>query len=116
MTKRGDLAPRPAGADEWKLVLATSDAATGWDQLCRQAPGPLGVMFDALTVDPRRVSNPHRQGRLKGSLGSCTIKGETLEQWQYEITGAGRVCYATDDVRRTVWITLASPGHPKQTD
>jgi hypothetical protein len=43
-------------------------------------------------------------------------KGEPLEQWQYEVTGGGRVCYVIDDVRRTAWITYAGTGHPKVTD
>jgi uncharacterized protein (AIM24 family) len=62
------------------------------------------------------VENRARQGPLKGNLGSVSIKGTTFEQWQYEITGGGRVWYAADDVRRIVWITLAGTGHPKATD
>ena len=37
-------------------------------------------------------------------------------QWQYEVTGGGRIWYLIDDPRRTVWITYAGTGHPKPTD
>lgn len=40
----------------------------------------------------------------------------TLERWQYEVTGAGRVWYLVDDERRTVWISYAGVGHPKATE
>jgi len=44
------------------------------------------------------------------------VGGKTLEQWQYEVTGGGRIWYCIDDDRHTVWLTLASVGHPAQTD
>ena len=116
MSRRGEPAPSPARASEWKLMLATNDAAKGWDTLCRQVPGPLAALYDRLTSDPRQVDNVERQGRLKGDLGTASIRGNSLEQWQYEITGGGRVWYAPDSTARTVWITLASAGHPKATD
>jgi hypothetical protein len=39
-----------------------------------------------------------------------------MEQWQYEVTSAGRLWYCIDDKRRTVWLTDAMPGHPKATE
>jgi len=39
-----------------------------------------------------------------------------LEQWQYEVTGGGRIWYLVDDATRTVWLTYAGTGHPKATD
>jgi hypothetical protein len=44
------------------------------------------------------------------------VGGKTLEQWQYEVTGAERIWYGIDDDRRTVHLTLARVGHPRQTD
>lgn len=44
------------------------------------------------------------------------VGGASLEQWQYEVTGAGRIWYSIDDDTRTLWITRAGAGHPKQTD
>lgn len=116
MTKRGDLALRPPKGGEWKIRLATSDAAKGWDDCVLQAPGALATLFDRLTEDPRKVTNFDRQGRLKGSLGIVEVKGKQLEQWQYELTGGGRIWFAPDDEQRTVWVVLASLSHPKATE
>ena len=44
------------------------------------------------------------------------IGDKELEQWQYEVTGAGRVWYCPDPPERTVWLTDASVGHPKATE
>ena len=44
------------------------------------------------------------------------IGGRQLEQWQFEVTGAGRIWYAIDDERRVVILTLAAVGHPSMTD
>ncbi len=63
-----------------------------------------------------KVTNPDRQGRLKGSLGTVGVKGKPLEQWQYELTGGGRIWFAPDDEQRTVWVVLASLSHPKATE
>lgn len=39
-----------------------------------------------------------------------------MEQWQYEVTGAGRLWYCIDDGQRIVWLTEATVGHPKATE
>jgi hypothetical protein len=57
---------------------------------------------------------PPRQHPLKGSLGSRLVDGTEMEQWQFEVTG-GRIWYCIDDDRTTVWMTMASVGHPKAT-
>ena len=44
------------------------------------------------------------------------IRGVNLEQWQYEVTGGGRIWYCPDPDQRIVWLTLAATGHPQQTD
>ena len=88
----------------------------------RAAPPPiegeydLRFAFDAIRANPRSRSVPERHHRLKGSLGTAAWKGEALEQWQYEVTGGGRIWYVIDDVRRTAWIIHAGTGHPKATD
>jgi len=53
---------------------------------------------------------------LRSDLGTRTIKGKVLEQWQYEVTGAGRIWYCPDDALHVVFITKASTGHPSETD
>ena len=57
-----------------------------------------------------------RQHRLKGELGSRVVGGRNLAQWQYEVSGSGRIWYCPDPARRVVWLTLAATGHPRQTD
>lgn len=117
MPKRGERAARPRGdASEWEVRFSTSDAAKGWEDLCAQASDNVAVFYDAVVADPRSVVNPRRQGRLKGSLATASVRGEVLEQWQYEITGGGRIWYGVDDNKRIVWITAATVGHPKATE
>jgi hypothetical protein len=65
---------------------------------------------------PRDRANPRRQHPLHGDLATHVVSGRQLEQWQYEVTGAGRVWYCIDDEARIVWLTAASTGHPKSTE
>ena len=70
-----------------------------------------------LSRDPRdRRTNPDRVHRLQGDLSTRDVRGQELEQWQHEVTGAGRVWYCPEDTRRVVHITKATKGHPKETD
>ena len=115
--KRGDRVAPPARAGEWTLVFAEGAAATGWEELCHQAPGPTREAWDHLSRNPRdRALNPTRVAQLRGELGHRVVRGRTLEQWQYEVTGPGRIWYCPDDAERVVYITRASTAHPKQTD
>lgn len=114
--KRGDRAAPPPTADEYDIHFATSEAADGWEHLGRQAAGNLRRAFEKIRATPRALDNPDRQHRLKGKLGTGVFKGQELERWQYEVTGAGRIWYLLDDATRTAWITYAGTGHPKATD
>lgn len=64
------------------------------------------------------LTAPHdtRHTRLKGGLAIYTRKGVDLPHWQIEVTSGGRIWYALDTDAHTVWITYASPRHPKETD
>ncbi len=42
--------------------------------------------------------------------------GVWRDQWQCEVTAAGRIWYVVDDEKRLVWVTLASASHPKGTE
>ena len=57
-----------------------------------------------------------RQHPLKGALGTRSVNGRDLEQWQHEVTSGGRIWYCIDDGNRTVWMTDCSVGHPKATE
>ncbi len=109
------MAP-PSAPGEWQLRFAETAAAVGWEALCQQAPGPTRTAYDILLVRPHSPANPGRQHRLRGELGSRRIGGRALEQWQLEVTGAGRVWYAIDRAARRVWVTRATAGHPSETD
>ncbi|MEQ4300774.1 hypothetical protein ABNF97_05160 [Plantactinospora sp. B6F1] len=64
--KRGDRAAPPPREDEFDVRFANSDAAKGWDELCRQAPGNVRTAFEAI----RRAPRPHPS--TSGSTGSST--------------------------------------------
>jgi hypothetical protein len=114
--KRGDrVAPPPIDA-EYDLRFANSSAVEGWEVLARQASTNLRRAYDAIRANPRAMTTPERHHRLKGSLTTGVWKGQPHERWQYEVTGGGRIWYLIDDERRTVWITYAGSGHPKETD
>jgi hypothetical protein len=114
--RRGDRAAPPPVLGEYDLRFASNDAARGWDELAAQSAGNLRRPFDAIRADPRSRAVPERQHRLKGTLGTGTWKGETLERWQYEVTAGGRIWYLIDDAQNTAWIIHAGTGHPKITE
>ena len=114
MPKRRERVAPPPAPGGWDFRYATSDAVSGWEKVCTAAPGNARTAWERITTDPKERSE--RQHPLRGTLGSRLINGETLEQWQYEVTGAGRLWYCIDDSRRIVWLTNATPGHPKATE
>lgn len=114
MPKRRERVAPPPAKDGWDFRFGTSDAANGWDKVCAGASANARAAWEKLTADPRERSG--RQHPLKGSLGSRTVNGEEMEQWQYEVTGGGRLWYCIDDAKRTVWLVEAAPGHPKATE
>lgn len=117
MAKRGERVAPPPRPGDWELRFATSEAAAGWEELSAQAAGPTRDCYDVLSRDPRdRARSSSRQHQLKGNLATRELKGAQLEQWQYEVTGAGRVWYCIDDEHRRVLVTLATMGHPKSTE
>jgi hypothetical protein len=111
--RRERVAPPPV-AGGWDFRYATSDAVHGWEAVCSAAPANARTAWERITADPRQRSE--RQHPLKGSLGTRLVNAEVLEQWQYEVTGGGRLWYCIDDARQLVWLTDAMPGHPKVTE
>ncbi|MBI2375537.1 MAG: hypothetical protein HYV07_16195 [Deltaproteobacteria bacterium] len=116
MTGKRDRVPRPQSTTGWVLRFQSKDAADGWEELSRQLSNATGVAYDHISQEPRSHARPDRQHRLKGDYGSRVFDGRSLEQWQYEVSGAARVWYVIDDDKKTVWITDASVGHPKKTE
>jgi hypothetical protein len=114
--KRLDRVAPPPRPGDWDVRFADNEAAKGWEELGRQAPSNT---YDAWTVmrrNPAPPVNSSRQHRLKHDLASRTLRGQVLDHWQIEVTGAGRVWYLVDWEKATVWIDLAGPGHPKATE
>jgi CubicO group peptidase (beta-lactamase class C family) len=87
-------------------------AAKGWEELCRQVPANIARAWAEIRVEPQPFPGSGRHHRLKGQLS--TENG--LDQWQYEVTGGGRIWYLVDPDEQTVWITYAGTTHPKATD
>jgi len=114
--KRGDRAAPPARPGQYAIRFATNDAAKGWEELCRQAPGNTRSAFEAIESDPSPSPPTSRHHQLKGQLATDGYGGRQLEQWQYEVTGAGRIWYLIDRDARTCWIREAGTGHPRKTD
>lgn len=115
MAKRGDRVAPPAGPDRWELRFASTEAAKGWEDLCRSASANTWEAWVLLSEKPLDPDNPSRQHRLKGPLATREMAGRELDQWQYEVTAAGRIWYCPDPDKRVVWIVLASVSHPKAT-
>lgn len=111
MPSRGGEVERP---NPWTFIYGDLQAAKGWEQLCKSAPGPADAAWVAITSNPTHTDQ--RQHRLKGNLKNGKHKGEELPQWQYEVTGAGRVWYLVDEKNRLLVLTQAGPGHPGATD
>jgi hypothetical protein len=66
--------------------------------------------------NPAPIAQSPRQHRLKEDLATRTMKGQSLDHWQIEVTSGGRIWYLVDPDKATVWIDYAGPGHPKATE
>lgn len=114
--KRGDRVAPPAVGDEWEVRFATSEAAKGWEDLCRQAPENTAKAWHEMRTCPAPYAQTPRHERLKGAFASGTHGGRTLAQWQIEVTSGGRIWYLLDVEKRVVWLQMASTRHPKVTE
>lgn len=114
--KRGDRAAPPPRPGEYEIRFADNRVASGWEDLCGQAAGNTLHAWETIVADPRPKPSTDRHHRLKHELASRAYRGRVLEQWQYEVTGGGRIWYLIDDETRTVWLTYAGTGHPKRTE
>ncbi|SDN27731.1 hypothetical protein [Allokutzneria albata] len=108
--RKGDRAAPPGRPGGWEVRFATSEAAKGWEELCRSARSNTWEAWVVLTERPMTPENRARQQRLKGALKCHEIRGRALEQWQYEVTSGGRIWYCPDPDTRVVWLVVAGPG------
>ena len=114
--KRNDRVAPPGRPGVWEARFATSEAAKGWEELCRTARSNTWEAWVVLTERPTAPESPSRQQKLRGQLGSRDVFGRTLEQWQYEVTSGGRIWYCPDPDRRITWVVAAGTAHPKITE
>jgi hypothetical protein len=114
--RRGDRVTVPPPEGQWDVRFGTSDAAAGWDELCRHALANTRRCLEILRSDPRCGADHHRQHRLRGDLATHRHNGRAMEQWECEVTSGGRVRYVIDNENQTVWLIYASPRHPKDTE
>lgn len=113
--KKGDRVSVPP-LSGWNVVFGTTEAVTGWEQLCRAVLPNAHRCLDALRTAPQSRSNWTRQHQLRGRHATKEWKGSELEQWEYEITSGGRVRYLVSPETSTVIVVYASPRHPKDTE
>lgn len=110
--KRLDEIPPPPERDEFTLKYATKESLY-FEELAKRFPGNCAELIARLKSAPLTRSDVQKP--LKGTLGTRWVHGVALPQWQYDISSAARVWYCTDVANTTVWLTLASSGHPKAT-
>jgi hypothetical protein len=84
--------------------FAQNDAAKGWEELCRQAPGNSLAAWNVIRRNPAPPVPSPRHQRLRYQLATGVVRGRRLDRWQIEVTGAGRVWYLVDGERHTVWV------------
>jgi len=114
--KRGDRVAPPPGPGEWDVIFGTSEAAQGWEELCRQAATNARLAWQAMRLDPAPDAETPRHHRMRRELATRVFQGEELPQWQIEVTSGGRIWYVVDERQRRVVVTYASTRHPKVTD
>jgi hypothetical protein len=110
MPQRGQPLARPLKRAEYQIRCATREAEKGWQDLTATARNAAVEAWDFLTKTPRGRSE--RCHPLRGKLGSVQIKGVPLDQWQYEVTGGGRIWYAVGESpdRRTAGVACSVGG------
>ena len=113
---RGDRVAPPAPDGHREVRFADAASAKGGECLAQQARENTYRAWMTMRTNPRPPTETPRHHRLKGGLAHGTHRGRTCEQWQIEVTSAGRVWYLLDTAADTRWITFAGTGHPRATD
>lgn len=110
--RRDDVAP-PPGKGQWRVRFGTGEAASSWEELGRQLPGSVLEAWGRMRSQP--LERTDTQKPLSGDLGSRSVGGAVLPQWQIDISSGGRIWYCVEDKSQTVWVMLASARHPQAT-
>ncbi len=78
--RRGDRVTVPPPEGQWDVRFGTSDAAVGWEELCRHALANTRRCLEILRADPRSGADHDRQHRLRGDLATHRHNGRDMEQ------------------------------------
>ena len=101
---------------EYVIKPASAKALKQWNKALEQEPDLMAKEKERLENRPlERGDNPSRTHKLRGTLSTRKIDGVNYDQWQHEISSAGRVWYCVDRKSRIAWITFVSLSHPKET-
>lgn len=114
MPRRRDRVAPPPLKGGWDCRFDNNAAAKSWERLSASAPNNARKAWELITADPRRWGK--RQKPLKDDLATAVVNGFEMPQWQYEVTGSGRIWYCIDDDKKIIWVTAVHPGHPKTTE
>lgn len=102
---------------KWIVKPASAKARKQWEEALVLAPELMHDERERLVHRPLdRGDNPRRTHQLKGELAQRRIGDRTLDQWQHELSGPGRIWYCPDKKERVIWVTRVSLNHPKETD
>lgn len=113
--RRGERVAPPPGPGDWDIRFHNNEAARGWEELCRQAPGNALSAWRIMRRNPTPWTASPRHQRLHGRLATLKVGDKSCDHWQIEVTRGGRVWYLVDTDKATIWIDYAGPGHPKAT-
>ena len=75
--RRGDRVTVPPPGGQWDVRFGTSDAAAGWEELCRHALANTRRCLEILRVDPRSGADHDRQHRLRAiwqGIGTTAVR------------------------------------------
>jgi hypothetical protein len=73
--RRGDRVTVPPRPEHWDVRFGTSDAVTGWEELCRHALSNTTRCLEMLRLDPRSGAGHDRQHRLRGTWRRTATMG-----------------------------------------
>lgn len=106
---------RPVKSTEYFIVPASRSAEKNWQDLRAVQGNRLADAWDYLTAHPH-LYHPERNYPLRGNLGSATVNGKELEQWQYrDLSNGARLWFCVDETSRTVFLTEVHTRHPNET-
>jgi len=106
----------PPGPGDWDIRFRNNEAARGWEELCRQAPGNALAAWRIMRRNPTPWAGSPRHHRLQWDLSTLKVGDKPLDHWQIEVTGGGRIWYLVDADKATIWIDHAGLGHPQATE